>query len=48
MMTARAVLRYLRAEPFRPIRIHMASGRAFGLLLIESISFLDTAVGQAN
>jgi hypothetical protein len=80
MMTSSGILGYLKAEPFRPFRIHMASGRTFeirhpemvrvgktylviftfvsdslevfdswdtvGLLLIESISFLDTPVGQ--
>jgi len=27
MITTTEMLRYLRAEPFRPFRIHMASGR---------------------
>jgi hypothetical protein len=29
MMTTREIFRYLRAEPFRPFRINMASGRTF-------------------
>ncbi len=31
MMTTRELFRYLRAEPFRPFRIHMASGRTFDI-----------------
>ena len=31
MMTTKEILRYLRAEPFRPFRIHMASGRTFDI-----------------
>ena len=29
MMTPQTVLGYVRAEPFRPFRIHMASGKTF-------------------
>ena len=29
MMTPQTVLGYVKAEPFRPFRIHMASGRTF-------------------
>ncbi len=29
MMTPPTVLGYIRAQPFRPFRIHMASGRTF-------------------
>jgi hypothetical protein len=31
MMTPRELFAYLRAEPFRPFRIHMASGRTFDI-----------------
>ncbi|MDZ4779221.1 MAG: hypothetical protein SGJ19_03105 [Planctomycetia bacterium] len=29
MLTPQEVLRYLKAEPFRPFRIHLASGNVF-------------------
>jgi hypothetical protein len=54
MITYQRVLDYVRAEPFRPFRIHMASGRTFdirhpefdsvSLMLIESISHLEAPV----
>lgn len=31
MMTSRAILDYIAAEPFRPFRLHMASGRTFSV-----------------
>ena len=31
MMTPKIVLDYIRAEPFRPFRIHMASGQTFDI-----------------
>ncbi len=31
MMTSKEILAYVRAEPFRPFRIHMASGRTFDI-----------------
>ena len=31
MMTPQSVLGYVKAEPFRPFRIHMASGRTFDI-----------------
>jgi hypothetical protein len=31
MMTSKRMLGYLKAEPFRPFRIHMASGRTFDI-----------------
>jgi len=31
MMTNQDVFRYLRAEPFQPLQIHMASGRTFDI-----------------
>jgi hypothetical protein len=31
MMTTQDIKRYLRAEPFRPFRLHMASGRTFDI-----------------
>jgi hypothetical protein len=81
-MTGREVQAFVNAEPFRPFRIHLASGRTFdvrhpemirigrtsvtvfafsqddeqfykrvgflGLLLIESISLLDTSVASSG
>ncbi len=29
MMTPQDILRYIKDEPFRPFRIHMASGKVF-------------------
>jgi hypothetical protein len=29
MMTSKEILAYVRASPFRPFQIHMASGRTF-------------------
>jgi len=29
MMTPQSILEYFKAEPFRPFRLHMASGRTF-------------------
>ncbi len=31
MMTPKEIERYMRSEPFRPFRIHMASGRTFDI-----------------
>jgi hypothetical protein len=31
MMTSHQLLEYLKAEPFRPFQIHMASGRTFDI-----------------
>jgi hypothetical protein len=31
MLSPQEVLRYLRGEPFRPFRVHMASGRTFDI-----------------
>jgi len=30
-MSAQEILRYVRASPFRPFRIHMASGQTFDI-----------------
>jgi len=43
MMTPASVLRYVRAEPFRPFRIHMASGKTFDVRHPEM-----ARVGRAN
>jgi hypothetical protein len=37
MMTSRRVVEYVAAEPFRPFRIRMASGHAFGIRHPEMI-----------
>jgi hypothetical protein len=43
MMTPTAVLGYVKAEPFRPFRIHMASGRVYEVRHPEMIK-----VGRTN
>jgi len=42
MMTPPTVLGYVKAEPFRPFRIHMASGRTFDVRHPEMIKILKT------
>ena len=42
MMTPQAVLGYIKAEPFRPFRIHMASGRTFDVRHPEVIKILKS------
>jgi hypothetical protein len=37
VMTTQEILRYLRAEPFRPFRIYMASGRTFDICHPEMV-----------
>lgn len=44
MMTPQAVLGYVKAEPFRPFRIHMASGRTFEIPHPEMIKVLKSNV----
>lgn len=43
MVTPAAVLSYLKAEPFRPFRIHMASGKTFDVRHPEMVR-----VGKSN
>jgi hypothetical protein len=43
MMTPQAVLNYVKAEPFWPFRIHMASGRTFDVRHPEMVR-----VGRSN
>jgi hypothetical protein len=43
MMTPQTVLTYVEAEPFRPFRIHMASGRTFDVRHPEMVR-----VGRSN
>jgi hypothetical protein len=43
MMTPKQLLGYLKAEPFRPFRIHMASGRTFDIPHPEMVK-----VGKAD
>jgi hypothetical protein len=43
MMTPATVLTYVRAEPFRPFRIHMASGKTFDVRHPEMVR-----VGKTN
>ena len=42
MMTPQAMLGYVRAEPFRPFRIQMASGRTFDVRHPEMIKVLKS------
>ena len=43
MMTPQALLGYVKAEPFRPFRLHMASGKTFDVRHPEMIR-----VGRSN
>ena len=42
MMTPQTVLGHVKAEPFRPFRIHMASGRLFDVRHPEMIKVLKS------
>jgi hypothetical protein len=44
MMTYQRVLDYIKAEPFRPFRIQMASGRTFKIRHPEMIKVLKNNV----
>ncbi len=44
MMTPQTVLGYVKAEPFRPFRIHLASGRTFDIRHPEMIKVLRSNV----
>ena len=44
MITPQSILEYVRAEPFRPFRIHMASGRVFEIRHPEVIRVLRSSV----
>lgn len=44
MMTPQTVLGYVKAEPFRPFRIQMASGRSFDIRHPETIKVLKSDV----
>ena len=43
MMTARELIDYVAAEPFRPFRINMASGRAYEIRHRENIAVTKTS-----
>jgi hypothetical protein len=40
MVTSESLLGYVKAEPFRPFRLHMASGRTFDVRHPEMIKVL--------
>jgi hypothetical protein len=42
MMTPQTMLGYIKAEPFRPFRVHMASGRTFDVRHPEMIKVLKS------
>ena len=42
MMTPQTMLGYVKAEPFRPFRIHLASGRTFDIRHPEMIKVLKS------
>lgn len=44
MMTPQALLGYAKAEPFRPFRLHLASGRTFDVGHLELIKVLKSSV----
>lgn len=44
MMTARRIMNYVAAEPFRPFRINMASGKSYNIRHPEMIAVGRTTV----
>lgn len=42
MITARTLLDYVKAQPFRPFRIQMASGKSFDIRHPENIKVTKT------
>jgi hypothetical protein len=44
MMTPQTILGYVKTEPFRPFRIHLASGRTFDIRHPERIKVLRSNV----
>ena len=44
MMTSLRIMNYVSAEPFRPFRINMASGKAYDIRHPEMVSVGRTAV----
>ena len=44
MMTPQSILEYVKAEPFRPFRLHTASGRTFDVRHPEMIKVLKNYV----
>ena len=44
MITPQTVLEYVKAEPFRPFRIHLASGRTFDIRHPEMIKVLRSHI----
>lgn len=44
MMNPQSLLDYVRAQPFRPFRLHMASGRTFDVRQPEMVKVLKQHV----
>ena len=44
MMTPQTVLGYVKAVPFRPFRLHMASGRTFDVRHPEMVKVLKSVL----
>ena len=44
MLSPQSVLGYVKAEPFRPFRLHLASGRTFDVRHPEMIKILKSSV----
>lgn len=44
MLTPQTVLGYVKAEPFRPFRLHLASGRTFDVRHPEMVKILKSSV----
>ncbi len=44
MLSPQTVLGYVKAEPFRPFRLHLASGRTFDVRHPEMIKILKSSV----
>ncbi len=44
MMTPQSVLGYVKAEPFRPFRLYLASGRTFDVRHPEMVKVLKSSI----
>ena len=44
MMTKQTIQGYVKAEPFRPFRLHLASGRTFEIRHPEMIKILQSTI----
>jgi hypothetical protein len=42
MLTPQTIIEYIKAEPFRPFRVHMGSGRRFDIRHTELVKMLKS------